>query len=129
VRPRLGYGVGAVIPHLPGASPDAVVVGLDRTRRTVASGPRAFPLLVGDAVRVPFPGSLVTPIGSMPWQSARLHASVGATSSENGSRFNDARADLPRGLSSPLSYTHVVAATGSRLVFVAGQVSDDADGN
>jgi enamine deaminase RidA (YjgF/YER057c/UK114 family) len=35
----------------------------------------------------------------------------------------------PEGLSSPLSYTHVVAATGSRLVFVAGQVADDADGN
>ena len=29
----------------------------------------------------------------------------------------------PEGLSSPLSYTHVVAATGSRLVFVAGQVA------
>ena len=26
----------------------------------------------------------------------------------------------PEGLSSPLSYTHVVAATGSRLVFFAG---------
>ena len=35
----------------------------------------------------------------------------------------------PEGLSSPLSYTHVVAATGSRLVFVAGQVAGDADGN
>jgi enamine deaminase RidA (YjgF/YER057c/UK114 family) len=34
----------------------------------------------------------------------------------------------PEGLLSPLSYTHVVAATGSRLVFVAGQVADDADG-
>ena len=35
----------------------------------------------------------------------------------------------PEGLSSPLSYTHVVAAKGSRLVFVAGQVADDANGN
>ena len=35
----------------------------------------------------------------------------------------------PEGLSSPLSYTHVVVATGSQLVFVAGQVADDADGN
>jgi SAM-dependent methyltransferase len=31
-----------------------VVVGLDRTEAMVALGPRAFPLLVGDAVRVPF---------------------------------------------------------------------------
>jgi enamine deaminase RidA (YjgF/YER057c/UK114 family) len=29
----------------------------------------------------------------------------------------------------PESYTQVVAATGSRLVFVAGQVADDAHGN
>jgi enamine deaminase RidA (YjgF/YER057c/UK114 family) len=28
----------------------------------------------------------------------------------------------------PASYTHVVVATGSRLVFVAGQVADDAHG-
>src|SRR4029450_10104914 len=35
----------------------------------------------------------------------------------------------PEGLSSPLSYTHVVAATGSRLVFVAGQVADEAEGS
>ena len=27
------------------------------------------------------------------------------------------------------SYTQVIAATGSRLVFVAGQVADDAQGN
>jgi enamine deaminase RidA (YjgF/YER057c/UK114 family) len=35
----------------------------------------------------------------------------------------------PEELSAPQSYTHVVAATGSRLVFVAGQVADDTDGN
>jgi enamine deaminase RidA (YjgF/YER057c/UK114 family) len=35
----------------------------------------------------------------------------------------------PAELSTPASYTHVIAATGSRLVFVAGQVADDAEGN
>jgi enamine deaminase RidA (YjgF/YER057c/UK114 family) len=35
----------------------------------------------------------------------------------------------PDGLPTPDSYTHVVAATGGRLVFVAGQVADDAHGN
>jgi enamine deaminase RidA (YjgF/YER057c/UK114 family) len=35
----------------------------------------------------------------------------------------------PDGLPTPESYTHVVAATGSRLVFVAGQVAEDADGD
>jgi enamine deaminase RidA (YjgF/YER057c/UK114 family) len=35
----------------------------------------------------------------------------------------------PDGLSTPASYTHLIAATGSRLVFVAGQVADDAQGN
>jgi enamine deaminase RidA (YjgF/YER057c/UK114 family) len=35
----------------------------------------------------------------------------------------------PDGLATPESYTQVVVATGSRLVFVAGQVADDADGN
>jgi enamine deaminase RidA (YjgF/YER057c/UK114 family) len=33
--------------------------------------------------------------------------------------------DLPR----HESYTQVIAATGSRLVFVAGQVAEDAEGN
>jgi len=33
-------------------------------------------------------------------------------------------ADLP----TPQSYTHVVTATGSRMVFVAGQVAEDAHG-
>jgi enamine deaminase RidA (YjgF/YER057c/UK114 family) len=35
----------------------------------------------------------------------------------------------PEELPTPASYTHVVVATGSRLVFVAGQVADDAQGN
>jgi enamine deaminase RidA (YjgF/YER057c/UK114 family) len=34
----------------------------------------------------------------------------------------------PEDLPTPESYTQVVVATGSRLVFVAGQVADDADG-
>jgi enamine deaminase RidA (YjgF/YER057c/UK114 family) len=35
----------------------------------------------------------------------------------------------PDGLHTPRSYTHVVVATDSRLVFIAGQAADDADGN
>ena len=35
----------------------------------------------------------------------------------------------PEQLHTPESYTQVVAATGSRLVFVAGQGADDAQGN
>ena len=35
----------------------------------------------------------------------------------------------PEELPTPATYTQVVAATGSRLVFVAGQVADDAQGN
>jgi enamine deaminase RidA (YjgF/YER057c/UK114 family) len=35
----------------------------------------------------------------------------------------------PDDLPTPASYTQVVAARGSRLVFVAGQVADDAAGN
>ena len=35
----------------------------------------------------------------------------------------------PEELPTPESYTQVVAATGSRLVFVAGQVAEDAQGN
>jgi enamine deaminase RidA (YjgF/YER057c/UK114 family) len=34
----------------------------------------------------------------------------------------------PDGLDRPATYSHVIAATG-RLVFVAGQMSDDSDGN
>ena len=34
----------------------------------------------------------------------------------------------PVGLATPQSYTHVIVATGSRLVFVAGQVAEDAEG-
>jgi enamine deaminase RidA (YjgF/YER057c/UK114 family) len=35
----------------------------------------------------------------------------------------------PADLHTPQSYTHVIAATGSRLVFVAGQAADDVQGN
>jgi enamine deaminase RidA (YjgF/YER057c/UK114 family) len=35
----------------------------------------------------------------------------------------------PGGLSTPLTYSHVVVATGSRVVFLAGQVALDANGN
>ena len=35
----------------------------------------------------------------------------------------------PDGLPVPESYTHVVVAKGSRLVFIAGQVAEDADDN
>jgi enamine deaminase RidA (YjgF/YER057c/UK114 family) len=35
----------------------------------------------------------------------------------------------PDELPTPAGYTQVVAATGSRLVFVAGQVADDPEGN
>ena len=35
----------------------------------------------------------------------------------------------PAGLSAPASYSQVAIATGSRLVFVAGQVADDGQGN
>jgi enamine deaminase RidA (YjgF/YER057c/UK114 family) len=35
----------------------------------------------------------------------------------------------PEELPIPESYTQVVAASGSRLVFVSGQVADDAQGN
>ena len=35
----------------------------------------------------------------------------------------------PDGLPTPASYTQVIAATGSRLLFIAGQVAEDAQGN
>jgi enamine deaminase RidA (YjgF/YER057c/UK114 family) len=35
----------------------------------------------------------------------------------------------PDDLSTPQTYTHVIVATGSRLVFVAGQVAEDGRGN
>ena len=35
----------------------------------------------------------------------------------------------PEELPTPKSYTQVVAATGNRLVFVAGQVAEDTEGN
>lgn len=34
----------------------------------------------------------------------------------------------PPGLATPETYTHAIAATGSRIVFVAGQVSEDGEG-
>ena len=35
----------------------------------------------------------------------------------------------PDDLPTPESYTHVVSATGTRMVFVAGQVAEDLEGN
>jgi enamine deaminase RidA (YjgF/YER057c/UK114 family) len=35
----------------------------------------------------------------------------------------------PEDLDTPETYSHVVIATGSRLVFIAGQMSDDREGN
>lgn len=35
----------------------------------------------------------------------------------------------PEGLPTPATYTHVVVATGTRLVFIAGQEPEDAHGN
>ena len=35
----------------------------------------------------------------------------------------------PEGLPAPPTYTHVVVATGSRMVFIAGQEPEDAQGN
>ncbi|HMF67942.1 MAG TPA: RidA family protein [Phyllobacterium sp.] len=35
----------------------------------------------------------------------------------------------PDGISTPQTYSHVIVATGSRVVFVAGQVAEDSQGN
>lgn len=35
----------------------------------------------------------------------------------------------PEDLDRPETYSHVIVATGSRMVFIAGQMSDDRDGN
>jgi len=35
----------------------------------------------------------------------------------------------PDGISTPQTYSHVIVATGSRMVFVAGQVAEDSQGN
>jgi enamine deaminase RidA (YjgF/YER057c/UK114 family) len=35
----------------------------------------------------------------------------------------------PADLATPQGYTHVIVATGTRLVFVAGQVAEDGQGN
>jgi SAM-dependent methyltransferase len=50
----LGCGVGALLPHLRDAAPDAFVVGLDRTEAMVALASRGFGRVVGDAARLPF---------------------------------------------------------------------------
>ncbi len=34
----------------------------------------------------------------------------------------------PAGLATPETYSHVVVATGSKFVFIAGQVAEDSDG-
>lgn len=43
--------------------------------------------------------------------------------------INDARMHHPAGLPTPLTYTHVIVATGGRLVFVSGQEPEDGQGN
>jgi len=50
----LGCGVGALLPHLREAAPDALVVGLDRTEAMVALAPSDFARVVGDAAHLPF---------------------------------------------------------------------------
>ena len=35
----------------------------------------------------------------------------------------------PKDIRTPLTYSHVVVATGSRQVFIAGQVAEDSQGN
>ena len=35
----------------------------------------------------------------------------------------------PDGISTPQTYSHVIVATGSRMVFIAGQVAEDSQGN
>lgn len=35
----------------------------------------------------------------------------------------------PEAIDTPQTYSHVVVATGSRMVFIAGQVAEDRDGN
>jgi enamine deaminase RidA (YjgF/YER057c/UK114 family) len=35
----------------------------------------------------------------------------------------------PNDISTPLTYSHVVIATGTRLVYVSGQVAEDSEGN
>jgi enamine deaminase RidA (YjgF/YER057c/UK114 family) len=34
----------------------------------------------------------------------------------------------PDGISTPQTYSHVIVATGSRMVFIAGQVAEDSQG-
>jgi enamine deaminase RidA (YjgF/YER057c/UK114 family) len=35
----------------------------------------------------------------------------------------------PDGISTPQTYSHVIVATGGRMVFIAGQVAEDRQGN
>jgi enamine deaminase RidA (YjgF/YER057c/UK114 family) len=35
----------------------------------------------------------------------------------------------PTDIPTPLTYSHAIVATGSRLVFIAGQVAEDREGN
>ncbi|TXR48471.1 RidA family protein [Phyllobacterium endophyticum] len=35
----------------------------------------------------------------------------------------------PEGISTPQTYSHVIVATGTRMVFIAGQVAEDSKGN
>ncbi|UXN60097.1 RidA family protein [Phyllobacterium zundukense] len=35
----------------------------------------------------------------------------------------------PDGISTPQTYSHVIVATGSRMIFIAGQVAEDSQGN
>lgn len=51
---EVGCGVGALLPHLQHAAPRSVIVGLDRAEGMVALAPGDFPVLVGDAVHLPF---------------------------------------------------------------------------
>lgn len=50
----LGCGVGALLPRIRVAAPEAIVVGLDRTEAMVALAPADFGRVVGDATRLPF---------------------------------------------------------------------------
>ncbi len=35
----------------------------------------------------------------------------------------------PQGIAAPRGYTHVVTATGGKMIFISGQIGMDADGN
>jgi enamine deaminase RidA (YjgF/YER057c/UK114 family) len=46
-----------------------------------------------------------------------------------GRRIDAARTHQSADLATPQTYTHVIVATGSKLVFIAGQVAEDGQGN